>query len=89
MAAEALDDLAAPRTRLALLLLMAPALVWLVGLIVLQIPLWIAKKIFCWRLAGWAADHTFGVNWYPNNAVRFLFDYQLIEVSRLQSTTTS
>jgi hypothetical protein len=28
----------------------------LAGLIVLQIPLWIAKKIFRWRLAGWAAD---------------------------------
>jgi spermidine/putrescine transport system permease protein len=35
MATETAADLAAPRTRLALLLLMAPALVWLVGLIVL------------------------------------------------------
>jgi spermidine/putrescine transport system permease protein len=35
MAAEVAGDLTAPRTRLALLLLMAPALVWLVGLIVL------------------------------------------------------
>jgi spermidine/putrescine transport system permease protein len=35
MATEPAADLAAPRTRLALLLLMAPALVWLVGLIVL------------------------------------------------------
>ena len=31
-------------------------LILLTGLIVLQIPLWIAKKIFRWRLAGWAAD---------------------------------
>ena len=35
MAPETSADLGAPRTRLALLLLMAPALVWLVGLIVL------------------------------------------------------
>jgi spermidine/putrescine transport system permease protein len=35
MATETAADLVAPRTRLALLLLMAPALVWLVGLIVL------------------------------------------------------
>jgi len=35
MVADAAADLAAPRSRLALLLLLAPALVWLVGLIVL------------------------------------------------------
>jgi spermidine/putrescine transport system permease protein len=35
MAADAAADLAAPRSRLALILLLAPALVWLVGLIVL------------------------------------------------------
>ena len=28
---------------------------------------------------------TVGVNWYPNAAVRFAFDYQWIAVSRLQS----
>ncbi len=28
---------------------------------------------------------TVGLNWYPNNNVRFAFDYQLIDVSRLQT----
>ena len=29
---------------------------------------------------------TAGLNWYPNNAIRFLLDYQHTDVSRLSST---
>jgi len=32
---------------------------------------------------------TAGLNWYPNNAVRFLLDYQHTNVNRLSSTGTS
>ena len=28
---------------------------------------------------------TVGLNWYPNNALRFALDYQWIDVSRLQT----
>jgi phosphate-selective porin OprO/OprP len=31
---------------------------------------------------------TLGLNWYPNEAVRFALDYQLIDLSRLQSGAT-
>ena len=31
---------------------------------------------------------TLGLNWYPNNAVRFAVDYQWIDVNRLQSPAT-
>ena len=32
---------------------------------------------------GEARDVSFGVNWYPNNVVRFMLDYQHVKVSRL------
>jgi len=32
---------------------------------------------------------TVGLNWYPNNAVRFALDYQWIDVSRLQAPGTA
>ena len=31
---------------------------------------------------------TAGVNWYPNNVIRFALDYELINSSRLQSGAT-
>jgi phosphate-selective porin OprO and OprP len=31
---------------------------------------------------------TIGLNWYPNNAVRFALDYQWIDVNRLQTPST-
>jgi phosphate-selective porin OprO/OprP len=31
---------------------------------------------------------TFGINWYPNSVVRFAFDYQWIDVNRLQTPAT-
>jgi phosphate-selective porin OprO/OprP len=32
---------------------------------------------------------TAGVNWYPNNAIRFLLDYQHTDASRLNSAGAS
>ena len=31
---------------------------------------------------------TLGLNWYPNDNLRFAFDYQLIDIDRLQSGAT-
>jgi phosphate-selective porin OprO and OprP len=33
--------------------------------------------------------YTFGLNWYPNSALRFLLDYMIVDVGKLGTTTTS